>query len=98
MDQSLYISYTVLLDKHILAQIGTHYIFLLHILYTHHVYAYQVFGAVVGEIVVFYANINTKYFFGTSDFFFLSKLLFFLFPFSLFSLVFFTFHFLFFVL
>ena len=27
MDRSLYISYTVLLDKHILARIGTHFIF-----------------------------------------------------------------------
>ena len=42
MDRSLYILYTVLLDKRILAQIGAYYIFLLHNLYTYHVYAYQV--------------------------------------------------------
>ena len=53
-----------------LRRIGTHHIFyrifLIHIIK----YAYQVFGAVVGECLFIhgvYANINTKYFFGTLD-------------------------------
>ena len=41
MDRCLYISYIVLLDKRILVQIGSHCIFLLHNLNTHHEYAYQ---------------------------------------------------------
>ena len=67
MDRSLYILYTVLLDKCILAQNRRSFYIFLHILYTKHDYAYQVFGAVAGEKLVFYANINTKCFFSTSN-------------------------------
>ena len=35
--------------------------------------AYQVFGVVIRDIAMFYANINTKYFFGTSNIYFYSN-------------------------
>ena len=56
----MYISYIVLLDKRILAQIGPHYIFLLHNLNTHHEYAYQnplrnqIVEDVLVQVVTFY--------------------------------------------
>ena len=71
MDQSLYILYIVLLDKRILEQNMRSFYIFLHILNTKHDYVYQVFGAVAGEKLVFYANINTKCFFSTSNIFFM---------------------------
>ena len=67
VDRSLYVSCTVLLDKCILAQNRHFFYILLHILNTKHEYAYQVFGVVARDIVVSYANINTKCFFCTSN-------------------------------
>ena len=49
MDRSLYISYTILLDKCILVQNRRFFYIFLHILNTKHKYAYQVFSAVAGE-------------------------------------------------
>ena len=62
--------YTPLLDKHILAQ-NRH--FALLFAYTqkyNHVNVYQVFGVVAGDSLFIrsvYANIDTKYYFDTSD-------------------------------
>ena len=91
MDRYLYIMYTLLLDKRILAQIGAYHLFYctfyIHITYEPIKFLaplprinkslvlrkkhYQVFSAVAEEIVVLYANVNTKCFFGTSNVFFI---------------------------
>ena len=67
MDRYMYREYTILLDERILARLGNFH-FLLHIHKKHnHINAYHVFGVVARKKSVFYANINTKYFFGTPD-------------------------------
>ena len=88
MDRYTYIQDNLLIDKCILAQNRRSLHILLNILNTKHKCAYQVFGTVAGEIMVFYNNINTKCFFGTSNFFLVSLVLF---SFSILLWIFFVF-------
>ena len=70
MDRYPYLGTLYYLASVYLRGIGTLFIFFCIILYTHSLNAYQVFGAVAGEKSLFYANINTKCFFNTSNIFY----------------------------
>ena len=70
VDRYSYLEYTILLDERMLTRLGLCTLYCTSTRKHNHVNAYQVFGAAVREFLFIhgvYANINTTYFFGTSD-------------------------------